>query len=113
MPIICYKNKLKIDNYEEKISIAFNCKYDNNNHLKLKNYIPNYFDSGDFRTKIEEAINKLNSNMLKEYKKRNNDILYLSIVNYFIDEIPSIYSIKFESEDSESIYYTDELKKKN
>lgn len=111
MPIICYKNKLKIDNYEEKISIAFNCECGDNNHLKLKNYVPNYFDSGDFRIKIEDAIKKLNNGVLKEYNNKNNGVLYLSILDYFLDEIPSIYSIKFESEDSESIYYSDEIKK--
>ena len=56
MPIICFKNKLKINNIEETISFAFNCIYDNNYHLNLKDYIPNYFDSGDFRIKIDNAI---------------------------------------------------------
>lgn len=111
MPIICYKNKLKIDNYEEKISIAFNCEYDNDNHLVLKNYIPIYFDCGDFRTKIENAIKKLNKKILNEYDKKNKGVLYLGILNYFLDEIPSIYSIKFESEDGDSIYYADEIRK--
>ena len=70
MPIICYKNKLKIDNYEENISTSFNCEYDDDNHLKLKNNTSNYFDSGDFRIKIEDAIKKLDRNILNEYDKK-------------------------------------------
>jgi len=110
MPVLCYNNKIKIDGYEENISIAFNCEYDDENHLKLKNYTPNNFDSGDFRIKIEEAIKKFNKEALDRYNKNNNGILYLAILNYFLDEIPSIYSIKFISQSGESIYYADELK---
>ncbi|MFA6777855.1 MAG: hypothetical protein WCR80_05440 [Bacilli bacterium] len=48
------------------------------------------------------------SSFLKHYK--NNNIYYLAVLNYFINEIPSLYSIKFESDTSESIFYADELK---
>ena len=51
MPIICFRKKLKINNYEETISLAFNCVYDENNHLKFNNTL-NSFDSGDMRIKI-------------------------------------------------------------
>jgi hypothetical protein len=113
MPIICFKNKIKINNFEETVSFAFNCIYDNNYHLKLKNYSPNYFDCGDFRIKIDEAINKLNYDILMKYEHKNGGILYMAFLNYFYDEIPSLYSIKFESTSGDSIYYVNELKNKN
>ena len=58
MPIICFREKIKIKDYEETISFAFNCVYDDNFHLKLKDYVPNYFDCGDFRIKVEDTISK-------------------------------------------------------
>ena len=112
MPIICFKNKIKINNYEQSISFAFNCIYDDNYHLKLKDYIPNYFDSGDFRIKIENTIKNLNHNILKEYDKKNNGVLYMALLNYFYDNIPELYSLRFESKYGESIYYVNELKNK-
>lgn len=111
MPIIAFKNKIKHGKSEEKITIAFNCEYENGNLLMLKNYFPNDFDCGDFRNKIEESIKRFNSKVQEEYENRNNGIYYLAVLNYFLDEIPSIYSIKFESENSESIYYSDEFNK--
>lgn len=110
MPVLCYKHKIKIDEYEQKLSFAFNCTYDNECHLKLKDYTPNYFDSGDFRIKIDESINKLNYDILLEYERKNKGVRYLALLNYFNDNIPGLYSIKFESESGESIYYVDELK---
>ena len=110
MPVICYKNKIKINQYVENISIAFICEYDINNHLKIKNS-NNYFDSGDYRIKIEDLIKKLNIDILEEYDSKNNGIRYLAILNYFLDNIPDIYSIKFESEDGDSIYYKEEYKR--
>ena len=111
MPVLCYNNKIKIDGYEENISIAFNCEYDDENHLKLKNYTPNNFDSGDFRLKIDETAKKFSKELLKKYDEKNNGVLYLAILNYFLDEIPSIYSMKFESFDGCSIYYRSDLKR--
>lgn len=113
MPIICFKKKIKIDDYEELISFAFNCVYDENYHLKLKDCITNYFDSGDFRIKIDDAINKLNYNILMEYDRKNGGVLLMALLNYFYDNIPELYSLKFESEYGDSIYYINELKNKN
>ena len=111
MPIICFKKDLVIGDYKEKISFAFNCIYDDNYHLKLKNHTLNYFDSGDFNIKIEEALNKLNKDVLNMYDERNSGVLYMALLNYFSDTIPGLYSIKFESESGDSIYYVSELKK--
>jgi hypothetical protein len=111
MPIICFKKDIIIDDYKEKISFAFNCVYDDNFHLKLKDYTPNYFDSGDFNIKIDEAINKLNKEVLMQYDERNSGVLYMALLNYFYDTISGLYSIKFESESGDSIYYVSELKK--
>ena len=106
MPVIIYKTRINGD----ELDIAFDCKYNKNNALKLKNHKPNYFDSGDFRIKVEEASKKLNENILNEYIDKNHGVYCLAILNYFLDEIPSIYSIKFKHCESESIYYSSELK---
>ena len=111
MPMIAFKNKLKHGKSEERICISFNCEYENNGLLKLKNFYPSDFDSGDFRFNIEEAINKFDSIKQEEYENKNNGVYSLAVLNYFLDEIPSIYSIKFESDSSESIYYSDEFNK--
>jgi len=108
MPVICIKSKIKIEEFEENISIAFICKQDSNYHLKVNN---DYFDSGDYRIKIENLIKKLDKKILDEYNEKNKGVLYLALVNYFLDYIPNIYSIKFESEDGDSIYYAEEYKK--
>lgn len=110
MPIICFRKKVKIEDYEEIISFAFNCIYDANYHLKLKDYVPNYFDCGDFRIKIEDAINKFTKDLLMEYDKKNGGVLCMAILNYFYDKIPELYSIKFEAESGDSIFYVSELK---
>ena len=60
MPIIAYKEQIKHGNAQEKICLAFNCEYEESGFLRIKNYQPNYFDSGDFRIKIEEAIKRFN-----------------------------------------------------
>lgn len=111
MPIICFREKIKIKGYEETISFAFNCVYDDNYHLELKDYVPNYFDCGDFRIKIEDAISNLTYDLLMEYDRKNAGVLYMGILNYFYDTIPGLYSIKFESNYGDSIYYVNELKK--
>lgn len=110
MPIVCYKNKVKIRQIEESISFAFNCIYDNHYHLKLRNYEPSYFDSGDFRIKIQEAIDRLDYNLLMKYEHKNGGVLHMAFLNYFYDYIPGLYSIKFESNSGDSIYYINELK---
>ena len=35
----------------------------------------------------------------------------MALLNYFNDNIPGLYSIKFESKNGDSIYYVNELKK--
>lgn len=110
MPILCFREKLKIKDYEETISFAFNCVYNNDYHLKVKDSIPNYFDSGDFRIKIKDAITNLNYKLLSDYERKNGDVYFLGVLNYFYDNIPELYSIKFESKSGDSIYYVSDLK---
>lgn len=110
MPIIAFKEKLKHGSKEENICVAFNCEYNPEGCLKLKDYNPSDFDGDDFKIYIETAIKKLNPNIVKKYQEKNNQVYCLAILNYFVDEIPSIYSIKFESDSSTSIFYADELK---
>jgi hypothetical protein len=113
MPIICFKQKIQLRGYNENVSFAFNCEYDENFHLKLKDYNPNYFDSGDFRIKIDDAITNLNEDLLLEYENKNNGVFYLALLEYFYDTILGLYSIKFESSSGDSIYYVSEIKDKN
>ena len=110
MPILCFRNKIKVNDYEETISFAFNCYYDNDNHLKIKD-LDEHFDSGDMRIKINEVINKLTYETLMEYDKKNKGVLHLALLNYFYDNIPELYSMKIESNSGDSIYYIDDLKK--
>lgn len=106
MPVIIYKEKLR----DEVLYFAFDCAYHENGGLYLKNMEHCYFDSGDFSIKIKDAINNFNNEILEKYMNANKRIYYLAILNYFLDEIPSIYSIKFVSETDESIYYPSDLK---
>lgn len=112
MPIIAYKTEINVKGYAENICVAFNCEYDQNKLLKLKDYEPNNFDSGDFRIKIGEISEKLSQDVLKQYENKNDGVRFLAILNYFIDNIPSLYSIKFESNSGISIYYASEIKNK-
>ena len=64
MPIICFREKIKIKHYEAIVSFAFNCIYDDNYHLKLRDYVPNYFDSGDFRNLIEKTFDNFTASSL-------------------------------------------------
>ena len=109
MPVIIYKQKLKYKDIEENISISFDCRYSEEGGLKLKNFVPDYFDSGDFRIRIGLAMEKFNEYILREYMMKNRGIYCLAIVNYLIDEIPGIYYVKFEAEHDETIYYADEI----
>jgi len=106
MPIIVYKKKIEINNRVENISIAFNTKQTEHG-LVLKDFEPNYFDSGDFRIKIDELCNNFKGDVLNKYLE--NKIYCLGIVRYFYDNMPCIFSIKFESENDETIYYKDDL----
>ena len=112
MPILCFKKKVKINDYQETMSFAVKCIYDDNYHLKLMDVSSNNFDGGDFRIKIDEAINNLSYDILSDYDKKNNGVLYMAFLNYFYDNMPELYSIKFESDSGDSIYYADELKNK-
>lgn len=115
MPIIVYNNKLKNHikkDRTENISFAFDCAYNEKNYLTLKNFEPNYFDFDSWKFKIEEAIAKFDEKLQKEYEEKNEGVYYLGVLDYFSTEIPSLYSLKFIDEIGETIYYTNELKKK-
>ena len=106
MPVVVYKKELKVHDEILNISIAFNTKQTNFG-LELKDYEPKYFDSGDFRIKIDELCNNFTGEVLDKYME--NPIYFMGIVKYFYDNLPSIFSIKFESNSSETIYYKDDL----
>lgn len=69
---MCFKKNIKLDSYEENISFAFNCSYDENLHLH--DSFNNHFDSGDIRIKIDEAVEYLTKEKLLEFEKKNNGI---------------------------------------
>jgi len=48
-----------------------------------------------------------------EYVCKNGGVLCMEILNYFYDNIPQLYSIKFEAKSGDSIFYASELKNKN
>lgn len=112
MPVLCYRKKLKIDTYEENLSFAFNCAYDDDYFIVLKDCVPNDFESCNIRISIDEATDKLNNDILMEYTNKNGGIRYLAILNYFYDHLPGLYSIKYESSQGDSIYYVSDLKNK-
>ena len=69
---MCFKKNIKLDSYEENISFAFNCSYDDSLHLH--DSLNNHFDSGDIRIKIDDAIEYLTKEILLEFEKKNNGV---------------------------------------
>ena len=108
MPVIVYKKKLEVNGNIENISIAFNTKQTESG-LVLKDYEPNYFDSGDFRIKIDELCNNFKGDILNKYLDEMLRDGLIDEVKYFYDNLPCIFSIKFESDNDETIYYKDDL----
>lgn len=102
MPMIVFKDKLN----DQNVDIAFDCKYSKGSLIVKSG---EDFDCGTYKTKIKEAISDFNNELFEDYKAHNNDIACLAILNYFTDKIPELYSIKFEDNSEESIYYKDEL----
>lgn len=100
--MIIFKDKLN----DQNIDLAFDLKY-NKDSLVFKNN--KSFDFKTYKDKIQNTIKKFDNELFKKYKSKNNDIACLAILNYFTDEIPELYSIKFEDNSEESIYYKDEL----
>ena len=45
-----------------------------------------------------------------QYSNKNGRVLFMDVLNYFHDNIQELYSLKFESNYGDSIYYVDELK---
>lgn len=117
MAMLSFKENFRGD----QITFTFDCeyveiqnsKYGKSLNLQLKNTSDNYFDSGDFRIKIQEAISNLTEANLKNYEDKYIGIRYIAIAQYFLKAIPSIFSVKFESATSESVYYAEELGKMN
>lgn len=108
MAIMIYKEKIK----DDLISIGFQCEYDDKCQLELKDGTDSYFDSGDYRIRIQNSIKKLSSEILSQYLNKYFGCYYIAVAHYFLDEIPNIYFIKFESTISESIYFAEELRLK-
>ncbi len=102
MPIIVYKNKFK--DYE--LSFAFNLEYIKGYKLKNKDY--NELFSENIKNIINESIENFNEdiyqNYLSEYK-----ITFIALTKYFMDKIPDIFSIKYENNNENSIFYADEI----
>jgi len=91
--------------------LALDCQYTDEGKLKLKNIQPDYFDSGDYRILIEKVFSEINDQLLENYMTKNNGVYYLAILNFLVDKIPGLFSVKFVSSSDESIYYATELNK--
>ena len=79
MPIIAYKTKL----LRYDISFAFNTTY-----------------TKDFKLKIKTS---------DEYLTSEKDIIKKVIKDYFLDKIPNIFSIKYETKYEKCIFYASEI----
>ena len=62
--------KLYKKNRIENICLAFDCEYNENNYLILKNFEPNYFDFDSWKLKIDEVIARFDENLQKEYNEK-------------------------------------------
>lgn len=108
MPIIGYKKQFKhisgVKN--ETFTVNFNLEYGKSGFLSIKDVDESYFDVGDFRIKLEEIFDNFTDDKLKEY---DNGIYILSICKYIVDEMPTLYSINYESECMIDTYYRQEI----
>lgn len=108
MPIIGYKKQFNhISGVKiETFTVNFNLEYGKSGFLSIKDVDESYFDVGDFRIKLEEIFDNFTDDKLKEY---DNGIYILSICKYIVDEMPTLYSINYESECMIDTYYRQEI----
>jgi len=108
MPIIGYKKHFK--NFDSLINdtfiIHFNLVYTDYGALRFNNAENSYFDSGDFNLLLEKVFDDFDRGVFKKY---DNGILILSICKYIIDNIPNVYYITYENNETIDIYYKEEI----
>ena len=101
MPVIAYKNRLLGYN----ISFAFNTTYTKD--FKLKNR-----SSTEYLTTEKDIINKVIKNFdEKEFDMymTNYNVELLALSKYFLDKIPNIFSISYETKYEKCIFYSSEI----
>ena len=97
MPIVGYKTKMnKIKGLNCTFLINFKLTHNKYGFLENRTIDDTYFDSGDFRIKIEEMSNAFTKEVFKKY---DNGLYIVSILKYIVDKLPGLYSVK--------VYYTD------
>lgn len=101
MPIIAYKAKLL--GYD--ISFAFNTTYTKDFKLKIKT-------SDEYLTSEKDIIKKV----IKDFNEKefdmymtNYNVELLALSKYFLDKIPNIFSISYETKYKKCIFYASEI----
>lgn len=101
MPVIAYKNRLLGYN----ISFAFNTTYTKDYKLKIKS-------STEYLTTEKDIINKV----IKDFNEKefdmymtNYNVELLALSKYFLDKIPNIFSINYETKYEKCIFYASEI----
>ena len=92
MPVIAYKNRLLGYN----ISFAFNTTYTKDFKLKNKS-------STEYLTTEKDIINKVIKNFNKkefDMYMTNYNVELLALSKYFLDKIPNIFSISYETKEA-------------
>lgn len=101
MPIIAYKAKLL--GYD--ISFAFNTTYTKDFKLKIKTSTEYLTTEKDIINKVIKDFNEEEFNMYMT----NYNVELLALSKYFLDKIPNIFSIKYESKYEKCIFYASEI----
>ena len=101
MPVIAYKNRLLGYN----ISFAFNTTYTKDFKLKNKS-------STEYLTTEKDIINKV----IKDFNEKefdmymtNYNVELLALSKYFLDKIPNIFSISYETKYEKCIFLSSEI----
>ena len=103
------KRRIKLGN--NKYYISFECEYikeNDINKLCLRNYVDNYFDSGNLSNLIKKIENNYDESI---YKRYGDEILFLSDCLYIYDNIPFIDGIGDYSDINSSYISREELNK--
>lgn len=101
MPIIAYKNRLLGYN----ISFAFNTTYTKDYKLKIKSSTEYLTSEKDIIKKVIKDFNEKEFDMYMT----NYNVELLALSKYFLDKIPNIFSISYETKYEKCIFYASEI----
>lgn len=108
MPIIGFKKKFNnIQGYKNDIfTVNFDLEYNENGFLEIKNEKEKYFDLGDFDILLDKVFENFTPDLLKKY---DNGVYILSMCKYIVDEVPTLYSINYETKYIIDVYSKSEI----